>query len=92
MDDITRLAPKANEGHFDELRGNDSELLPHWKTFFEQLGPSGLSDLDQRTLELDRQVKENGITYNVYADEFGPQRPWSVDLFPLIINVITIDY
>jgi uncharacterized circularly permuted ATP-grasp superfamily protein/uncharacterized alpha-E superfamily protein len=86
VDDITRLAPKANEGHFDELRGNSSELLPHWKTFFEQLGPSGLSDLDQHTLELDRQVKENGITYNVYADEFGPQRPWSVDLFPLIIN------
>ena len=86
MDDITRLAPKASEGHFDELRGNGIELLPHWKTFFEQLEPSGLSDLDQRTLELDRQVRENGITYNVYADEFGPQRPWSVDLFPLIIN------
>ena len=86
VDDITRLAPKASEGHFDELRGNGTELLPHWKTFFEQLEPSGLSDLDQRTLELDRQVRENGITYNVYADEFGPQRPWSVDLFPLIIN------
>lgn len=86
VDDITRLAPKASEGHFDELRGNGIELLPHWKTFFEQLEPSGLSDLDQRTLELDRQVRENGITYNVYADEFGPQRPWSVDLFPLIIN------
>ncbi|APB99120.1 circularly permuted type 2 ATP-grasp protein [Polynucleobacter asymbioticus] len=86
VDEITRLAPKASEGHFDELRGNGSELLPHWKTFFDQLEPSGLSDLDQRTLELDRQVRENGITYNVYADEFGPQRPWSVDLFPLIIN------
>jgi uncharacterized circularly permuted ATP-grasp superfamily protein/uncharacterized alpha-E superfamily protein len=85
-DEIARLAPHAKAGHFDELRGHSQDLLPHWKTFFEQLEPSGLSDLDQRTLELNRQVRDNGITYNVYADEFGPQRPWSVDLFPLIIN------
>jgi uncharacterized circularly permuted ATP-grasp superfamily protein/uncharacterized alpha-E superfamily protein len=26
------------------------------------------------------------VTYNVYADEGGPQRPWSLDLFPLIIE------
>ena len=86
VDEIVRLAPKAKEGHFDELRGNNASLLAHWKAFFEQLEPYGLTDLDQRTIELARQVRENGITYNVYADEFGPQRPWSVDLFPLIIN------
>ena len=85
-DEIIRLSPKAHEGHFDELRGHSAALLPHWKTFFEQLEPSGLADLDQRTQELNRQVRDNGITYNVYADEFGPQRPWSVDLFPLIVS------
>jgi uncharacterized circularly permuted ATP-grasp superfamily protein/uncharacterized alpha-E superfamily protein len=31
-------------------------------------------------------VRDNGITYNVYADAGGPQRPWSVDLFPLILS------
>ncbi len=62
VDEIVRLAPKAKEGHFDELRGNTSSLLAHWKTFFEQLEPSGLSDLDQRTIELNRQVQDNGIT------------------------------
>jgi uncharacterized circularly permuted ATP-grasp superfamily protein len=30
-------------------------------------------------------VRDNGITYNVYADANGPQRPWSLDLFPLIV-------
>ncbi len=34
---------------------------------------------------LQRQVRDNGVTYNVYADADGPQRPWSVDLFPLIL-------
>jgi uncharacterized circularly permuted ATP-grasp superfamily protein/uncharacterized alpha-E superfamily protein len=86
VDEIARLAPKAKAGHFDELHDTNGSLRPHWKTFFNQLGPSGLTDLDQRTTEVTRQVRENGITYNIYADEFGPQRPWSLDLFPLIIN------
>lgn len=85
-EEVASLSPKAQAGHFDELRGNGSDLLTHWKTFFDQLEPTGLADLDLRTQELNRQVRENGITYNVYADEYGPQRPWSVDLFPLIIN------
>jgi len=85
-DEVAKLAPKAQAGHFDELRDSSNNLLKHWKTFFEQLEPTGLADLDQRTHELNRQIRENGITYNVYADENGPQRPWSVDLFPLIIE------
>ncbi|MBU3629116.1 circularly permuted type 2 ATP-grasp protein [Polynucleobacter sp. AP-Reno-20A-A9] len=86
VEEINRLSPTPKVGHFDELRGESDFLLPQWETFFESLGPSGLSDLDQRTQELNRQIRDNGITYNVYADEFGPQRPWSVDLFPLIIS------
>ena len=86
VDEINRLSPTPKEGHFDELRGESESLLPQWQTFFDSLGPAGLGDLDQRTQELNRQIRDNGITYNVYADEFGPQRPWSVDLFPLLIN------
>lgn len=85
-EEVTQLAPLAKAGHFDELHHDGSTLAAHWKTFFEQLEPSGLVDLDQKTQELNRQIRENGITYNVYADEYGPQRPWSVDLFPLIID------
>ena len=42
--------------------------------------------MDQRSVILARQVRDNGVTYNVYADENGPQRPWSLDLFPLIVD------
>jgi len=85
-EEVAQLAPKAKDGHFDELHESVSTLAWHWKTFFEQLEPTGLADFDQKTQELNRQIRENGITYNVYADEYGPQRPWSVDLFPLIID------
>ncbi|WP_427911560.1 circularly permuted type 2 ATP-grasp protein [Ramlibacter sp. MMS24-I3-19] len=90
------LAPPATAGHFDELRGamarpgqprgRDNTIAPVWARFFEHLGPGGFADLDLQLLNLSRQVRDNGITYNVYADADGPQRPWSLDLFPLILT------
>ncbi|MGZ5272289.1 MAG: circularly permuted type 2 ATP-grasp protein, partial [Ramlibacter sp.] len=90
------LAPPATAGHYDELRGaasrpgdprgRDRAVTPAWAGFFERLGPDGFADLDRRLLNLSRQVRDNGITYNVYADADGPQRPWSLDLFPLIVT------
>lgn len=84
------LAPPALAGHFDELRGAASSphggpLTSEWARFFENLGTAGFADLNRRTVDLQRQVRDNGITYNVYADKGGPQRPWSLDLFPLIL-------
>lgn len=87
------MAPPAAAGHYDELRGgvagrpgSDHALpTPEWARFFGHLGAEGFADLHRRTTNLHRQVRDNGITYNVYADAGGPQRPWSLDLFPLII-------
>jgi uncharacterized circularly permuted ATP-grasp superfamily protein len=70
-------------GHFDELKGEGAET---WRHFFETLGADDQGDLNQRSASLARQIRDNGVTYNVYADEGGPQRPWSLDLFPLIIS------
>ncbi len=64
----------------------EPDLSPAWQTFFDQLGTTGLDDLDRRTQTLARQVRDNGITYNVYASQGGPQRPWALDLFPLILT------
>jgi uncharacterized circularly permuted ATP-grasp superfamily protein/uncharacterized alpha-E superfamily protein len=92
-DAVSGLALPPSPLHFDELRGQQSAaqerafpLAPHWVTFFDQLGASGLTDLDRRAKELANQVRDNGVTYNVYADHDGPQRPWTLDLFPLIMT------
>ena len=61
-------------------------LSTPWTTFFNFLGISGFEDLNHRSANLRRQIRDNGVTYNVYADANGPQRPWSLDLFPLIIS------
>ena len=57
-----------------------------WRQFFTECETDGLGDLNQRTTNLERQIRDNGVTYNVYADEDGPQRPWSLGLFPLIVS------
>ncbi|HUR88418.1 MAG TPA: circularly permuted type 2 ATP-grasp protein [Ramlibacter sp.] len=85
------LAAPAAAGHFDELRGGAAAsskdgLEPAWEHFFDTLGREGFADLNRRVVNLERQVRDNGITYNVYADAHGPQRPWSLDLFPLVIT------
>jgi len=57
-----------------------------WAEFFAQSEATSATDLDARFANLQRQVRDNGVSYNVYADAKGPQRPWSLDLFPLIID------
>lgn len=88
---VTALAhaAQASSGHFDEMRAGLSgsgKLTEVWRQFFSTLENDSAADMDQRAANLARQVRDNGITYNVYADENGPQRPWSLDLFPLIVD------
>ena len=68
------------------LIANKRQPTRVWKQFLDTLAEDAAADMEQRSISLARQVRDNGITYNVYADENGPQRPWSLDLFPLIID------
>ena len=70
----------------ESASGAPGAIAREWTTFFNFLGSDGFHDLNHRTANLRRQIKDNGVTYNVYADANGPQRPWSLDLFPLIIS------
>ena len=87
------LSVPADTGHRDELRGppapgaeNADALAPTWSSFFDHVGTDGLADLNRRNDNLQRQIRDNGVTYNVYADSAkGLQRPWALDLFPHII-------
>jgi uncharacterized circularly permuted ATP-grasp superfamily protein/uncharacterized alpha-E superfamily protein len=66
-----------------------SPICGPWQTFIKPLASetSGLGpDLNARMANLQRQVRDNGITYNVYSAADQPQRPWSLDLFPLILG------
>lgn len=83
----TSLAVPADAGHLDELQGDGPHgLAPTWGDFFDHTGTEGLADLNRRAEALQRQIRDNGVTYNVYADQSGLQRPWALDLFPMILS------
>jgi len=81
-------APESGptEAGEEDITDERAPLAPAWSDFFEHLGPGGFDDLPRRAVNLARQIRDNGVTYNVYADADGPQRPWSLDLFPLIVS------
>ena len=83
-----RAAPRPDSEGFDaaNLAASGQHHTGAWSQFFGSIEADGLGDLNQRAASLARQVRDNGVTYNVYSDAGGPQRPWALDLFPLIVT------
>ncbi len=72
--------------HYDEWRDSQGVLRPHWRALVERLTADGGSTL-RRGAELARRlIIENGVTYNVYADPQGRDRPWALDPLPLLLT------
>ncbi len=70
-------------------RASHTTISPAWQNFLGALPPdpgTRASELNARMAHVQRQVRDNGITYNVYAAADQPQRPWSLDLFPLMLG------
>ena len=60
-------------------------LRPHWDTFINSLSALGDRELGRRWQTARQRIRENGVTYNVYGDPLGMDRPWNLDSIPLMI-------
>src|SRR4051812_30921529 len=81
---FTGYAPPFNA--FDEL-SKDGRLRQSWQQFvhgLEELGPQGLA---QRSEQVRRLLRENGVTYNLYGAPQGPPRPWELDPIPVLVGL-----
>jgi uncharacterized circularly permuted ATP-grasp superfamily protein/uncharacterized alpha-E superfamily protein len=71
---------------YDELLEPDGTIRPHWDRLIKHLSNGG-AETARRSVELTRRlIIENGVTYNVYADTQGRDRPWQLDPLPLLID------
>jgi uncharacterized circularly permuted ATP-grasp superfamily protein len=43
-------------------------------------------DLQRRSEQVARQIRRDGITHNVFGEHGAAQRPWPLELLPLIID------
>ncbi len=71
---------------YHELLDRQGGVRPHWQRLFRQLERSSPEQLRQRQALVERQIQENGVTYNVYADPKGTDRPWALDLLPNLLS------
>ncbi|MEY4918274.1 MAG: hypothetical protein RL616_2187, partial [Verrucomicrobiota bacterium] len=76
---------KRSAGAFDELLAADGKIFPQYAKLLGELEEFGASELSRRADACQRFVHEHGITYNVYGDPRGMERPWQLDPIPLVI-------
>jgi uncharacterized circularly permuted ATP-grasp superfamily protein/uncharacterized alpha-E superfamily protein len=77
----------AEPGRYDELLDAAGELRPHWRSLIDRITGVDARASSRRALDLTRRlIVENGVTYNVYADPQGADRPWALDPIPLILT------
>jgi uncharacterized circularly permuted ATP-grasp superfamily protein/uncharacterized alpha-E superfamily protein len=77
--------PFADPAIYNELAADGVTPRPHWAPFIEALQTIGSDELARRWSRAERRIRENGVTYNIYTDPLGANRPWAMDPIPLLI-------
>ncbi|MEP0712607.1 MAG: circularly permuted type 2 ATP-grasp protein [Algoriphagus sp.] len=75
-----------NAPFLDEMATDQGKIQPHWERvakYYEQIGSERMRQFHE---EVGRQLRENGVTYNVYGDPNGMNRPWILDPVPMIFS------
>ena len=72
-------------GLYDEMISAGA-VRPHWRALIQGLDALGVGELTRRWEEARHLIRENGVTYNVYGDPRGMDRPWQLDPVPLLIS------
>ena len=75
----------APDDRYDELLAAPGQPRPHWDAFMRSLAERSEREVSDTLSLTERQIREHGITYNVYADAAGAHRPWEVDPIPLVL-------
>jgi uncharacterized circularly permuted ATP-grasp superfamily protein/uncharacterized alpha-E superfamily protein len=86
---LDALEMTARYGHvpgaFDEMCAEPGVLRPQWRRYVNSLQELGAEEFSRRWKTARQRIRENGVTYNVYGDPLGMDRPWNLDAIPLII-------
>ena len=79
-------------GVYDEMCSASGVLRPHWDPYISSLHTLGNKELAHRWQIARQRIRENGVSYNVYGDPLGTDRPWSLDAIPLLISAAEWEY
>ncbi len=77
---------RTSPSRYNELLNAEGAPRPHWQAMLKFMDESASHTMERRAQAVQRQVRENGVTYNVYADPMGSDRPWDLDVVPMILS------
>ncbi len=90
---LTTGKSRTSEWHYTPVDGHwDEALYPsgfprrHWRQLSVAIGRMGFRQLSRRWQSGQQLIQANGITYNVYGDPQGKERPWVMDPIPLVLE------
>ncbi|MBC8131433.1 MAG: circularly permuted type 2 ATP-grasp protein, partial [Deltaproteobacteria bacterium] len=73
------------EAH-DEMMGPDGVVRPAWAALVRFLDGVGPLELGRRWEQAQQLIHENGVSFNVYGDALGMERPWRLSPIPVVIG------
>lgn len=76
----------SNQALLDECLNESGEVKEHWKRLLTNIEHLSIPELRNRQQEVLKLLQENGVTYNVYGDSDGLNRPWLLDTVPLLVS------
>jgi uncharacterized circularly permuted ATP-grasp superfamily protein/uncharacterized alpha-E superfamily protein len=88
----TPVVPLLGEGYspapgiYDEMSSAPGTFRPHWDAYMTSLSEIGREELGRRWKTAQQRIRENGVSYNVYGDPLGMDRPWNLDAIPILIS------
>jgi uncharacterized circularly permuted ATP-grasp superfamily protein/uncharacterized alpha-E superfamily protein len=73
-------------GVYDEMSSAAGQPRQHCQGLLRSLEGLGRTEWLTRWEGARRAIRDNGVTYNVYNDPQGVDRPWTLDMLPLLIE------
>ncbi len=70
----------------DQVYGAGNTIKPEWDYLLSSLNNLGSNALKERQDKARRILRDDGVTYNIYADNASPNSQWELDLVPAIIG------
>ena len=71
---------------WDEMRAPDGAVRPHWQVLDGALKAFGPGEMWRRWEQARQLIRQHGVTFNVYGDPRGLERPWPLDPVPVLLS------
>jgi uncharacterized circularly permuted ATP-grasp superfamily protein/uncharacterized alpha-E superfamily protein len=71
---------------WDEMRAPDGSVREHWRVLDGALKSFGPGEMWRRWEQARQLIRQHGVTFNVYGDPRGLERPWPLDPVPVLLS------